>query len=77
MDYTTLISLEEGAKAVIRKLDGGSEFQRRLRNMGIREEKTLRLVAKHSFHGPIVIEIDRRQIAVGCGMAKKIAVEPR
>jgi ferrous iron transport protein A len=66
--------LPAGSSATIVALHGGSGFQRRLRSVGIREGKTLRMVASHPFAGPLVIEVDRKQITLGRGMAQRVAV---
>jgi ferrous iron transport protein A len=73
---TLVTRLEQGAEAtVLRFIDHGSSLERRLRNMGIREGKSLKLVAIHPFKGPIVVEVDGREITVGRGIAQRIMVE--
>lgn len=67
-----VISLEPGKTAVIIRLDGGFLFRKKIGEMGIREGKTIRLVAIHPFHGPVVVEIDEREITLGRGMAEHI-----
>jgi ferrous iron transport protein A len=64
--------LETGNTAVILRLEGGHWFQNKMRVMGIREQKTIRLVAKHPFNGPVVVEVDGREITIGCRMADHI-----
>jgi ferrous iron transport protein A len=70
-----LTNLKQGQKAKIVRLEGGRGFQRNVRSRGIREGKTLEVVTRHPLGGPIVIEIDGRETALGRGMAKKIIVE--
>ena len=65
-------SLETGTSAVILRLEGGHLFQRKMGNIGIRELKTIQLVAKHPFHGPVVVEVDGREITLGRRMAQHI-----
>lgn len=67
-----LASLETGTTAVIIRLDGGQLFQNKMRVMGIREQKAIRLVAKHPFNGPIVLEVDGRELTIGRRMAEHI-----
>lgn len=69
-----LTSLETGRSAVILRLEGGHPFRERIGALGIREQKTVRLVAKHPFHGPVVVEIDGREITLGRGMAQHIII---
>ena len=68
-------SLKAGAVAQITAFQGqGFSFQRRLRTMGIREGKWLKVVAAYPFAGPMVIDIDGRQITLGRGIAQRIMV---
>ena len=69
-----LPSLETGKKAVILRLEGGCLFQSKMGAIGIREQKTIRLVAKHPFHGPLVVEVDGREITLGRRMAAHIII---
>lgn len=70
-----LTQLRTGQKAIILRLEGGQGFQRNVRTRGIREGKILEVVTRHPIGGPIVIEIDGRETAIGRGMAKRIIVE--
>jgi len=74
MNERSLTLLKEGDAATVLALHGGCGFQRRLHAVGIREGKTLRMVARHPFSGPLVVEVDGRQITLGRGMAQRIAV---
>ena len=70
-----LTHLRTGQKAKILRLEGGQGFQRNVRSRGIREGKILEVVTRHPIGGPIVIEIDGRETAIGRGMARRIIVE--
>jgi ferrous iron transport protein A len=70
-----LTMLEEGETTTVVELLGGSGFQRRLRSVGIKEGKTVRMVARHPFSGPLVVEVDGKQITIGRGMSLKIMVK--
>jgi len=74
MNEITLALLNQNEKATIVALHGGCGFQHRLRSVGLKEGKTLRVVAKHHFSGPLVVEVERRHITIGRGMAQKITV---
>lgn len=69
----TVVKQQESATIV--GLTGGYGFQTRLRTMGIREGKTVRVVTRHPFGGPLVIEIDGRNTTIGRRMAERIIVE--
>ena len=72
----TLFNLESGKKATIKRLDGGVEFQKKLTSLNIRVGKTIRKITAQPLHGPVVIEIDNTEAAIGINMAKKIVVVP-
>ncbi len=70
-----ITSLKTGAVAQITALLGqGCSFQRKLRTMGIREGKRLKVVAVHPFAGPLVLDIDGREITLGRSIAQRIMV---
>ncbi len=72
---TPITSLRAGAVAQITALLGqGCSFQRKLRTMGIREGKMLKVVAVHPFAGPMVLEIEGREITLGRSIAQRIMV---
>lgn len=65
-------SLVTGQSAIIIRLEGGFHFRKKMSAMGIREHKIVRLVAKFPFYGPVVIEVDGREITIGRRMAAHI-----
>ena len=71
-----IAELSHNRTARITELAGGHEFQRKLRNLGIREGKLVLVLASQPFGGPVVIEVDGRATTIGRGMAKGILVEP-
>jgi ferrous iron transport protein A len=73
---TPITCLAQDTEAtVVRLIDHGSSLQRRLRAMGIREGKSLKIVAVHPFAGPLVVEVDGREMTIGRGIAQRILVE--
>jgi Fe2+ transport system protein FeoA len=72
----TLFDLESGKKATIKRLDSGVEFRKKLASLNIRVGKTIRKITAQPLHGPVVIEIDNTEAAIGMDMAKKIVVVP-
>ena len=71
-----LISLKSGGKAIIKRLEDGEAFRKKLASLNIRVGKTIRKITEQPFHGPVVIEIDNTEATIGLNMAKKIIVEP-
>lgn len=74
MTEKTLAELQPGESAEIVALNGGEGFRARLRAMGLAEGRTVRKFSRIRWGGPIVVIVDRAQVAVGRGMAKKIVV---
>ena len=71
----SLLSLGNGKKAKIKRLDGGFEFQRKLAALNIRIGKTAKKITSQPLRGPIIIEVDNRKLALGRRMAARIFVE--
>ena len=66
---TPITCLAQDTEAiVVRLIDHGTSFQRKSRAMGIREGKSLKIVAVHPFAGPLVVEIDGREITIGSSL---------
>jgi len=72
-----LTSLKQDCQATIIRLIGGWGFQRKLRTLGIREGKPIKIVTSQPLGGPLVVEIEGRKITIGRGMAQKIVVEAK
>jgi ferrous iron transport protein A len=75
-EQTTLVEMERGQSGTVFRLRGGRGLVNRLNALGIRPGKKITKVSAMLMRGPVTIEIDRAQIAVGFGMAKKIIVKP-
>ena len=73
----SLLQLQIGKKAKIKRLEGGYSFQRKLASLNIRVGKTIKKIATQPLGGPIVIEIDNTEITLGVGMATKIFIEEK
>ena len=69
-----LADLKPGESAEIVSLNGGEDFQSRLRAMGLAEGQTVRKLSRIRWGGPIVLLVNRAQVAVGRGMARKIVI---
>lgn len=74
MTEKPLAELKPGESAEIVSLNGGEEFQSRLRAMGLAEGQTVRKLSRIRWGGPIVLLVNRAQVAIGRGMARKITV---
>ncbi len=70
-----ITNLKTGEKAIIKDIIGGAGIIRKVENMGIRIGKSVKKLSSHYLRGPQTIQIDRLNLAVGYGVAKKILVE--
>lgn len=73
---TTLEQLESNQKATITDIKGGRGLIKRLESLNLRKGKQVRKISAAPFRGPVVIEVDGCQIALGRGMASKVFVAP-
>jgi ferrous iron transport protein A len=72
----TLAEMGRGQRGTVRQLRGGHGLVNRLNALGIRPGKKITKVSAMLMKGPVTIEVDRVQLAIGFGMAKKIIVKP-
>lgn len=70
-----LTKLSQGNKAKLVRFTGGEQFQSKVRALGFREGKTIRVVATQPLRGPLVIALDGRHFTIGRGMCARIFVE--
>ena len=71
-----IIKLKTGKCArVVDIKSNDSEVVEKLESMGIRAGIVLKKISASLFHGPIILEKDFNQIAIGYDLAKKISVE--
>ena len=69
-----ITQFEIGQKLKVLEIEGkGAE--RRLFEIGITPGAELELLARHPFHGPLVIKVGNADIALGRSIAKKVKVE--
>lgn len=71
-----LIDLAQGEDGVIAAISGGRGMQHRLRRLGLAEGQTVRKLSALAMGGPIVVRVNRTQVAIGRGMARRVLVEP-
>ena len=70
-----LTQMQPGETGIVKEIQGGQGFIRKLQSMGVRPEKKITKVSSHFWRGPQTVEVGNIQIAVGFGMAKSILVE--
>ncbi len=72
----TLAGMQIGQSGVVVQIQGGHGLVNRLNSLGIRPGKRLTKISSMIMRGPVTIEVDRAQVAIGFGMARRIIVEP-
>jgi ferrous iron transport protein A len=71
----TLDKLPNGKSARIMAVYAGRGLNSKLSCMNIRKGKSIKKISSQPLKGPIIIEIDNRQCAIGRGIAMKILVK--
>lgn len=71
----TLVNLTNNEEGVILSVEGGRNAVSKLEALGIRPGKKIRKMSSQIFKGPVVIEIDGRDIALGYGLANKVIIK--
>ncbi|MFC1898931.1 ferrous iron transport protein A [Chloroflexota bacterium] len=64
-----------GRSGVVVQIQGGHGPVNRLNPLGIRPGKSVTKISSMIMRGPVTIEVDRAQVAIGFGMARRIIVE--
>ena len=70
-----LVSVEDGGRARVMAVEGGTGLRMRLVAMGLRPGAEVR-VEHNGGRGPFVVAMDGCRIVLGRGMAHKILVAP-
>ena len=79
MPYRNLITLtrmQTGQSGRVVKIQGGFGVIDRLNALGIIPGKRITKISSMLARGPVAIQMDRAQLAIGYGMANKIIVQP-
>ena len=70
-----LTLFKKGVKVKITEIDAGKKISTNLRNMGIQKGHVIEIKRESKLNGPIVIDRDNTEIALGYNLAQKITVE--
>jgi ferrous iron transport protein A len=74
-DILPLSELDSGDSGKVVEISGGLGIRRKVEAMGIRPGKSITKVSGMFMRGPVVAKVDRMQVAIGWGMARKIMVQ--
>ncbi len=70
-----LLNVVNGRWVVVRNFRGGPGMQRRLAQLGFLPGNQVRIIRSAPFHGPLLLEVEGREIVLGRGVAAHILVE--
>lgn len=71
----TLARMQTGQSGIVAQIQGGRGLVNRLSALGIIPGKRIIKISSMLMRGPVTIQVDRAQVAIGFGMANKIIVE--
>jgi ferrous iron transport protein A len=69
-----LADMAPGEEGEIIALEGGEKLKSRLRALGLAKGQRIRNMSRIGWGGPLVVLVNRAQIAIGRGTARKILV---
>ena len=72
---TPLSKMQTGQSGVIAEIRGGYGMVNRLAALGLRPGKRITKVSSMIMRGPVTVEVDRAQVAIGHGMARRIIID--
>jgi len=72
----TLAQLQSGQSGTVVEIKGGHGLVDRLNALGIIPGKRITKISSMLMRGPVTIEVDRVEVAIGFGMANKVIVKP-
>ena len=71
----TLRQMQAGQSGIVAQIQGGYGLINRLSALGIRPGKRITKVGSMFMRGPVTVQLDSTQVAIGFGMANKVIVE--
>ena len=70
----SLAQMQSGQSGTVGQIQGGHGLVNRLNALGIMPGKRITKISSMFMRGPVTIQVDRVQIAIGFGIARKIMV---
>lgn len=74
-DLVTLTRMQPGQTGRVVDIQGGFGLVNRLSALGIMPGKRITKISSMIARGPVTVEVDRSQVAIGYGMANRILVQ--
>ena len=69
-----LTQMQSGQSGVLAEISGGYGLVNRLDALGLRPGRRITKVSSMLMRGPITVQIDRTEVAIGFGIARKLMV---
>ena len=69
-----LTQMQSGQSGVLAEIAGGYGLVNRLDALGLRPGRRITKVSSMLMRGPITVQIDRTEVAIGFGIARKVMV---
>ena len=73
--HISLAQMKSGQKGKIVSIDGGYGLAQKLEALGIRTGKEIKKISEQLMRGPVLLQHNHTQAAVGFGMATRVIVE--
>ncbi len=70
-----LSDLKPGQSGIVVQIQGGHGLVNRLNALGVRPGRRITKVGSMFMRGPVTVQVDGAQVAIGFGMASRILVE--
>ena len=70
-----LLQVNNGNWVRVIKVAGGMGMERRLAQLGFLPGNKVRIIRSAPFHGPLLLDVEGREIVLGRGVAVKVIVE--
>jgi ferrous iron transport protein A len=70
-----LLNVENGRWVMIKGFRGGRGIQKRLAQLGFLPGNQARIIRSAPFHGPLLLQVEGREIVLGRGVAAHVIVE--
>ena len=70
-----LLKVKNGKWVKVVGVAGGIGMERRLAQLGFLPGNKLRIIRSAPFHGPLLLDVEGREIVLGRGVAVKVMVE--
>jgi len=73
--YVSVVEMKTGETGTVVEVSGGWGLVRRLESLGIRPGNRVTKLSSVFMRGPVTLVVNRAQIAIGFGMARRIMVQ--